>query len=482
MKKIKKIFAMIMTLAMVMGLGMTAMAAPESATITIDNAGADAKFNNVQIVVANQKTETGWDIVDEYTNYFTAQFSGMSEQQILAAMIKDAKNEETGIENYDSKYAAVLDKICATISAPSATSGSTSPFTVSSAGVYVIRGFESGYVYGTMSAYISFKDYDVTTGLPTALEDATVEAKRVPTTVEKNSDDTDKVTEIGSTLTYTVEGVVPYIAPTELSTAKYWVTDKIEGADYKLEGNVLKVAVSTTGGFGKTYSVEPKEIGNKIGFALDLTEILTNNTYANDQITISYQAVVKDYVVDNDVVVGKGENDGSYGSDSDKSYTGEIVFTKYNEDGSKTLEGAGFEVRRVNAFATEKSLTFTKLSDGVYEYDPDGSVTEVFTGSEGTIILKGLNLGGYEFSEKTAPEGYYINSETRVAVIELVDGKTKAEQKDDIVNGTASINDSKLASLPGTGGIGTTIFTIGGIVIMIAAAALFFANRRKNNA
>lgn len=481
MKKIKKVLAMIMAMAMVMGLGMTAMAA-NSATITIENAGANAKFNNVQVVVANQKTATGWDIVDDYANFFQTQFTGMDEQQILAAMIKAAKGEDTGIADYASKYAAVLDQICATITAPSADSGETSPITVNSAGVYVIRGFEAGYTYGTMSAYISFKDYDTTTGLPTALADAKVEAKRVPTTVEKNSDDTDKVTEIGNTLTYTVEGVVPYIAPTELSTAKYWVTDKITGADYKLEDGVLKVSVSTSGGFTEIYDVTPKQIEGKTGFSLDLTEILANNTYANDKITISYQAVVKDYEVGNEVLVGKGENEGSYGQDSDKSYTGDIVFTKYNEDGTITLEGAGFEVRRVKGLEESESLRFSKISDGVYKYDPNGSVTEVFTGEDGTVTLKGLDLGGYEFSEKTAPEGYYINSETRVAVIDLAAGKTKAEQKDDIVNGTASINDSKLASLPGTGGIGTTIFTIGGIVIMIAAAALFFANRRKNNA
>ena len=45
---------------------------------------------------------------------------------------------------------------------------------------------------------------------------------------------------------------------------------------------------------------------------------------------------------------------------------------------------------------------------------------------------------------------------------------------------TKKIVNTKLASLPSTGGIGTTIFTIGGCVIMIAAAALFFVNRRKS--
>ena len=42
------------------------------------------------------------------------------------------------------------------------------------------------------------------------------------------------------------------------------------------------------------------------------------------------------------------------------------------------------------------------------------------------------------------------------------------------------MTDTKLASLPSTGGIGTTIFTIGGCAIMIAAAALYFASKKKS--
>ena len=41
------------------------------------------------------------------------------------------------------------------------------------------------------------------------------------------------------------------------------------------------------------------------------------------------------------------------------------------------------------------------------------------------------------------------------------------------------ITNTTMTSLPSTGGIGTTIFTIGGCAIMILAAALYFATRRK---
>ena len=44
-----------------------------------------------------------------------------------------------------------------------------------------------------------------------------------------------------------------------------------------------------------------------------------------------------------------------------------------------------------------------------------------------------------------------------------------------------SVEDTKVSSLPETGGMGTTLFTIAGCVIMISAAGLFFATRKKAN-
>ena len=48
------------------------------------------------------------------------------------------------------------------------------------------------------------------------------------------------------------------------------------------------------------------------------------------------------------------------------------------------------------------------------------------------------------------------------------------------LNVAYKIENTKLSALPSTGGIGTTIFTIGGCALMIIAAGLYFATRRKN--
>ena len=68
------------------------------------------------------------------------------------------------------------------------------------------------------------------------------------------------------------------------------------------------------------------------------------------------------------------------------------------------------------------------------------------------------------------------------------EGKTEFVRSDKIVKDNSTefnqgydILNTKITELPATGGIGTTIFTIVGCGIMIAAAGLFFASRRKEN-
>ena len=165
--------------------------------------------------------------------------------------------------------------------------------------------------------------------------------------------------------------------------------------------------------------------------------------------------------------------------DDDILYTGRITLTKTGENDEK-LANAGFKVYR----NTDKKFAVVANQgtiSGSNEYlveswtNKEDKASVIFTGEDGTLTIKGLNDNDtYSFKEVQAPNGYSINETDAVA---KWDANSPATDK----IGTASMKDTKLSSLPSTGGIGTTIFTIGGCVIMIVAAGLFFASRRKEN-
>ena len=97
-------------------------------------------------------------------------------------------------------------------------------------------------------------------------------------------------------------------------------------------------------------------------------------------------------------------------------------------------------------------------------------------GPVGTVTVIGLDLGTYEFKEVEAPDGYSINTTNAEATI----GENNTTASVTLEPATTSMTDTKLSALPSTGGIGITIFTIVGCLIMIAAASMFFMSRRKS--
>lgn len=478
MKKMKKVFALLVAMVMVMGMTMTTMAAPKTdATITVKDENGDVltgeklELSYVQVIVADQTTRTGWaftsDVVEKaYLDAFEETDDQVVIDQLIAYAAK-AKNAATTeeIAKALSNVANSKDVVYETM---------TNPQTVDKAGVYAVKAVQKGYTYNNMAAYVGFTaeqgDYP-------SLTDVELTAKRTPVDITKEATDEDKVVAIGDIVTYTIKTTVPYIDPNATDkTFKVW--DKISGAEYYLDSEdsiaIVKMGTDTVVGGAEIFKLNE----NKDSFEIDLSKlILTDNANAGKDITVAYTAKVTAQTVENKV--GSNISGKEVDSDNEKVYTGSITLTKYNEDKTEQLAGAGFEVRKDGS---KEALKFTQLAEGHYEYNPNGGITEVFTGPDGTLIVKGLDLGTYNFKETTAPEGYHIKNDPSgvdaTAILALKEGETEA--KENVKIGTELTN-TKLSSLPSTGGIGTTIFTIGGCVIMIAAAGLFFASRRKES-
>lgn len=475
MSKVKRILSVIMAMVMVLAMSVPTFAAGENATITLKRFDKANKVEYMQIIQKDETKTSGWAFTNGAGKCFTEAFeltdSEDAQQQVIWGLIKYNDNSvklPTGV----TAVTATAAKIDLALSKVAALTGFTvaknkESIEVNAAGVYAIKAEETGFTYKTATAYVGFGEpYPTLTG-------AEVTAKKSPTSVDKIVADDDHVVAIGDIVTYTIKAYVPFIDAANTDNRTFTITDKITGADYYLAGPNSVNNVTMVGKDGQVGTIVVNQDGK--GFTIDLSELVadTSNPNAGKKITVTYTAKVKELTVEN--TAGSHTADATYGGNNVpvKLFTGEITLLKYGDsDEANVLKDAEFEVSKDEA-ATP--LKFKLQENGNYRYAPDAEAasTVVKTNAEGKIVVEGLNVGTYHFKETKAPEGYSINTDGKDITL------TQTGVATAIVKASGKLNDTKLNALPSTGGIGTTIFTIGGCAIMIVAAGLFFATRRK---
>lgn len=468
MKLFKKVSAMMVSL--LMALAMMVPVAAADATVTIKNKGDNEELKYIQVIVPDRTTKTGWKFADttiaeEFTKVF-----GKSEQEILKEMTTDnavASKVRTALKGVQVAKANDLVTI------------NGNSFTASTAGAYAIFGTDKAneVTYSPMLAYVGV-NYE--NGKQTSLKNTSVTVKKEETTVTKDVKDEDQIVEIGRDVEYTVTSVIPYVKDGETNPT-YQVIDEITGATYKVDNNgelSVKVAYGET---TKTVKVTPSNNSFTLDLS-DLVNVLNNgskpelkdqylNANAGLTLTLTYTATVTDVTVGNTVHFGNGTNEGKdkYGHDSVTIKSAEVEITKVAEDGTTPLENAGFVFYREEK-GTKKYALFTNNVFKGYGSLEEAKANPIMTDANGKAVVKGLD-SEYTFiaKEVVAPEGYSVADDDENMV------QWTTEEK-----GEVSFTDTKVGSLPETGGIGTTIFTVGGCAIMVVAAALFFMNKKKH--
>lgn len=488
MKKMRKILAVALALAMVMGMTMIASAA-ESTTITVNNLDANATLTYVQIIQPDQTKETGWAFANGAAESFkkVTGFKDLDDQQILWKLIKFANSSATTPTGTVAATAKDFQDAMKNIETDLASSYRTdnvnnNVITVNQAGVYAVKATTTdtaNYAYSPMAAYISFGKY---TTVPTQLEPATTEAKKTTIKIEKSNNEDDGVVEINKEVTYTVKTNIPYI-PDDITEVKYTITDEISGAAYAVDSKgelTVSVKIGTANAYDE--KVKPTSDNGSLSFKLDLSSVAADRKNANKEVVLQYKAVVKSEVVENCVVPGDGKHE--FTPATNTLYTGKITMTKYGENENTKLANAKFVIYKEVSDKTyyaivSKDTAKTDNNEYVltgWTENMDTAKAEnnlIVTDANGEAVVRGLDDSyTYKFKEIVAPEGYSVNTTDQTAT-------WGANQSADNRTGSASMTDTKLLALPGTGGIGTTIFTIAGCAIMIAAAGLFFASRKK---
>lgn len=179
------------------------------------------------------------------------------------------------------------------------------------------------------------------------------------------------------------------------------------------------------------------------------------------------------------------------------SYTFDLEITKMDENGNG-LAGATFGVYDGSTWIPVK---FLETIDGVDYYYLNPSMTT--SGTDGYIVTKDNNgvvgefviLGlddaiTYTFKEESAPDGYNAidpftfeitatYDSTTGKIVTLTDNSDSIKNSADQSGFEADIINRKTVYLPSTGGVGTVIFQVVGILLMGGAAAYLLNSRRK---
>ena len=195
--------------------------------------------------------------------------------------------------------------------------------------------------------------------------------------------------------------------------------------------------------------------------------------------------------------------------------TGEFI--KINENGGvKYCEKAGLIEKTEGTellSGAEFQLHIGSATGELFEYpDTTGTKKNTFTTADGRLEINGLDSDvDYYLVETKAPTGYSLNAtpiKVRITAsineatgdlegysvnfgdgdsakvtnysYTMSDGTTTLTNTTDNPSNPFGFVNTTIIALPSTGGIGTTIFTFGGCAIMIIAAGLYFAMRRKS--
>lgn len=288
------------------------------------------------------------------------------------------------------------------------------------------------------------------------LSDVTINEKNDYPSVTKTVAETSNSAQIGDDVVFTIALTIPATANKEIVVH-----------DTMSDGLTFKNAVvNGADATDATVSDDGKTITFSEAFVSTLT---TNKT-----VTITYTAELNTSAEINTSADNADKNTNSvyltYSNFTSKTTTvgmdtQEIELTKYDgaDTSKKPIAGAKFELR-ANGTAIKLSGSGTS-----FKVDPRGTVTQITTVANTPITVDGLDADvTYTWVEIDPPTGYN-------GLTEGVDVKPVANKvvKSEVAN-------NKGATLPSTGGMGTTLIYAVGAILVIGSGIGFVARRKMN--
>ena len=228
-----------------------------------------------------------------------------------------------------------------------------------------------------------------------------------------------------------------------------------------------------------------------------------NSLHTNDKVVVTYSATIN-----SNAVVGTAGNENEtwlkYGNNGEtthgktKTYTWKFDILKYFTDSNDTkqyLADVEFVLYRKNN--TTNTTEYAKFDSNKLSgwTATESDATKLKTNATSTVAVEGLDAGTYFLKETATPVGFNsltsdvevqidsscntLSGATYAVAYKMVneEGFTDTDEQEKVV----PIENKRGTTLPGTGGIGTTIFYVVGGGLMAAAAILLITKKRMEN-
>ena len=331
-------------------------------------------------------------------------------------------------------------------------------------GAYLILPVTTNYVYSVMVGNVELV---ADSNSKWAVQNANIVAKVSDVGISKELSVSSVA--IGTEYTNTITATVPKY-PTNARNTTYVIeevfADGITLPD--IASIIIKDGTTTltnTNGAFKNASGNTVAVISVSGQKMTITFTATN--VSANVVTITYNTALNDSA--------------TLGNSNPNSSTTTLTYSDspYTPLGTNTIEvnndvytyGINLTINTYDEMGGPMRIPFSGIVFDVYL---DASLTTkigtITTGSDGSGILRGIAAGTYYLKNVKTASGYKLADNVSVEV-----GKT--DSTDGYYSVTATV--ILASTLPFTGGVGTIIYTVIGLIVIVGSVALFYVYRKK---